>query len=146
MTTTEPKDKMVSRSAPIWTWTLLFAIFLLLVIMGWVKGCNKKAEAEKVREAENASTNAPTTTVVVVKKIGKEKTLYKFPPDGCITIFLRGDWTDYPKGGKISFTSLETGKVVLYDEPGVNSSSSLPAGNYLIRKVDPNAWGVEIWQ
>lgn len=80
-----------------------------------------------------------------IVKIGKEKTLHRFPTDGCITIFLRGDWSDYPKGGKISFTDLRTGKVVLYDEPGKNQSSSLPAGDYRICKVDPGAWGVEIW-
>lgn len=103
----------------------------------------KKAEANRVAAVQYTATHPP---VPVIIKTGKEKTLYQFPTDGCVTVFLRGNWSDYPIGGKINFIDPSTGKVVFIDEPGKQYGSSLPAGDYWICKVSPDATGVEIWQ
>ncbi|MEK7471408.1 MAG: hypothetical protein AAB623_02045 [Patescibacteria group bacterium] len=102
----------------------------------------QKASAElRARELAKAQPAIPTTSGEK-----KRRTLYVFPPDGCVTKFLQGDWSDYPKGkGRITFSD-STGKVVLTDEPGTYTGSKLPAGNYKICKKDPGAWGVEIWE
>jgi len=103
----------------------------------------KSAKSTASATAVYPTAAIPTPRVV---KIGQSKVLYRFGTDGCVTVTLRGNWSDYPKGGKISFTDLSTGTVVLYDEPGTATSSSLPPGDYRICKEDPSAWGVEIWQ
>ena len=89
----------------------------------------------------------PAPPAPIASSGGKHKTLYVFLPEGCLAEpkYLSGDWERYPKGGKIKFLDSQ-GKVVLIDEPGTYVPSSLPAGEYKICKVDPNAWGVEIWE
>ena len=100
----------------------------------------------KLQAATSSTAPAAPARTTVVKKIGQSKTLYRFGTDGCVTLPLRGGWSDYPKGGEIVFYSLETGQEVLRDKPGTVSGSSLPAGEYRICRYDPAAWGVEIWQ
>ena len=95
--------------------------------------------------ATSAAASVASAPVVVVKNVGQVKTPYRFGSDGCITKHLRGNWSSYPKGGEIVFTDLATGLPVLNDKPGTATGSSLPAGDYRICKVDPGAWGVEIW-
>ncbi len=87
---------------------------------------------------------APAPTRIV--KVGKERHQYTFPADGCVSVYLHGNWESYPIGGKISFRSQSSGEVVLYDDPKKQSHSSLPSGNYQICKVDPEAWRVDIFQ
>ena len=106
----------------------------------------ERAVAKLQAATSSTAPAAPVRTTVVVKKIGQSKTLYRFGTDGCVTLPLRGGWSDYPKGGEIVFYSLETGQEVLRDKPGTVSGSSLPAGEYRICRYDPAAWGVEIWQ
>lgn len=108
------------------------------------KVAEKKAQqAAELAAKEFAKTHPPAP--VNTSGSGKRRTMYVFPPDGCITKFLQGDWGDYPMGGKITFTD-STGKVVFEDGPGILTASKLPAGNYKICKKDPGAWGVEIWE
>jgi hypothetical protein len=119
---------------------------------GWRFLFGTTAERAVAKLQAASSSTASTSTVVYaapaprVVKIGQSKTLYRFGPDGCVTLPLRGGWSSYPKGGEIVFYSLETGQEVLRDKPGTVSGSSLPAGEYRICRYDPAAWGVEVWQ
>jgi hypothetical protein len=127
----------------------MVALGLLLLLIA--KSCSSHSPAApKARSAAPAtaaqtprSCEGPWTAPTVIQTPA-ERMLYRFDSDGCVTIHLSGNWSDYPKGGKISFTYLKTGRVVLIDKPGTDRSSSLPAGDYRVCKVNPDAWGVEI--
>jgi hypothetical protein len=118
-------------------------IGILFVFVGVYSKYSKPTPSPPPARSQ-ASPVAPTAPSVI--QVGKEKMLYRFGTDGCITKFLQGGWSDYPKGGEISFIDLSTGLTVLKDKPGTSTGSSLPPGNYRICKISPDAWGVDIWQ
>jgi hypothetical protein len=133
-------------------WRNIAYVILLLAAAFWYFKYYAPAHPEQGENQTQQTNKTPAQVgpvqppVVVIQKMGKEKTLYPFPSDGCVSVFLHGNWSDYPKGGEISFTSIASGDVVLKDKPGRQSNSSLPPGDYQICKVDPKATGVEIWQ
>jgi len=85
---------------------------------------------------------------VVIKKIGKSKTLYRFSDysDGIIRVFIKSDAEFYPKGGKIKILP-PSGKSWI-DEPGTSNMRPRENQGEFIFSL-PNgskAWGVEIWE
>lgn len=115
----------------------------------WVKipkGSYRRATDNKCVVGTPPPAGRPASTQHPAIRIGKVRTTYRFDQTGCVSVFLRGDWSSYPQGGGIVFTSLTTGQEVLHDRPGRQVNSSLAAGDYRICKEDPSAWGVEIWQ
>ncbi len=127
---------------------VIIAIVVLLVAMiagVFYLASSSSVTSAKKKAAQKAAEYARTHPPPLPIRIGKEKVLHRFGPDGCVTVPLAGNWSDYPKGGAISITSLATGQRVV-DEPGTKHTWSLPNGDYQVCKKDPGAWGVEIWQ
>jgi len=119
----------------------------LLVIVGYQYCRERRRDAAETLVALPISVAAPAA--VVTSKIGKERVLYRFTDfaDGCARVELRSDASFYPKGGKVRITPPAPGKP-WDDEPGVASSvdgADQRPGWYVICRVDPGAWGVEIW-
>jgi len=152
-----------------WVWTFGIIAILFVIVFG-IKSCNDNRKADKAgmknsavcknedakwvkipagfhknRRSGECVEGTPPPPAHTSSTSGKHKTLYVFPPDGCVTKHLQGNWERYPKGGKIKFLNSQ-GKVVLTDEPGTYVPSALPAGEYKICKASPSAWGVEIWE
>jgi hypothetical protein len=116
----------------------------------WVKipaGFSRSKEGKCVEGVSQKTLPAtPSRTVYVVQKVGPEETLHRFGEDGCVHLYLHGNWGDSPMGGKVSFLYKETGHIVLHDEPGTDHGASLPSGDYDICREEGKAWGVKIRQ
>lgn len=132
------------RAIPQWI-ALAIAFFM---IVSWMKSCGEEDEASS-QEASGQVTQPAPQQVVVVQKVGKEPTLYKFAdfPNDCAMMELRSDASFYPKGGAVTIHPPKGG-TPWKDVPGVPSTrdgTNQPPGWYMVCKDSPEAWGVEIW-
>ena len=145
-TTNNASPSPTIQSAPGWTWTVLGVICLLLLIVGGANSCHRKREARKAEEAREAvvATTSPAPTPIY--KIGKEPTTHRFESNGCVEIWLEGDWTSYPQplDAEIKFFNSKGEKVL--EQGATRRGSSLPPDSYRICRNSSGATGVQIWQ
>lgn len=111
----------------------LVAVVWLLSMSGCVVSC-----AYRTITAQPASSSTPTKS---------QRKLYLFSnfPDEIVRVKIRDGEVDfYPKGGEIEITTSTGNKIT--DSPGtVRPRLAFPSGEYQIKKLNPNAIGVEIW-
>lgn len=128
------------RSIP---WVKIFKIFIGVVIVVFIYRSYTRPAAPK--GPPPPQTQVPLT----IKKVDKERKLYKFSdyPSGCIKVPLESDASFYPKGGWVTIQPPHPAEP-WDDAPGILNKEEgklKPPGVYSIYKKDPNAWGIEIW-
>ncbi|MES3032102.1 MAG: hypothetical protein V4699_02560 [Patescibacteria group bacterium] len=126
------KEENSAQPAPGWTWMILGTILLLLAIAGGVRGCSKKAEADKEARKQTATASAPATHTVPAEKPWTFRTL-TVPANGLAVKLYKG-FKEWPKGGPVSIT-LPSGEVVS-DQPGVEVKFDEQDGIYIFM-ADP---------
>ena len=152
--TTSTAIKKAGQPSPVW---LVLIAVAVIVALGYNSYSSwrvaRQAEAARKQAAAKAvapPTPSPATTPAppVVQQIGQGKRLYRFSeqPSGCVERSLPANWSEYPKGGAVRVTDLETGKVLLIDKPGVENKTQFPPGKFGFCAEDADAWGVDIWE
>ncbi len=124
---------------PRWGWVIGLAAIGLVILGGWWF-FNHPKQPSTTSAASAPATPAPHNS--------REKRTYRFSdfPDGVIRVEIHpGEVDFYPKGGKIHIVP-PTPAVPWNDEPGTAMPRvARPPGMYTITHIDPNAWGVDIW-
>ncbi len=139
-TPTTPTSTTGVQSAP--AWPLVLVVMIILVGLG-IRSFAKWWSTP--------TTPSPPLQVVVVEQAPPRTLgpiLYKFGPDGCVIFPMRdGPYHSYPKGGSVTIY-IPDGRKPVKDTPGEDSKwgDSLPDGDYRACRLDPEAWGIEIWQ
>jgi len=136
--------------------TVLLLIALVLVIMQ-LKSYYKDHKKEKEEEAKDKKATAasyaathPVPAVIAtlppIVKIGREPTTHQFGSNGCVMVWLEGNWTSYPQplNTEIQFFDQHGRKVL--EQGAKKRGSSLYPGNYRICGAPgSHATGVQIW-
>ncbi len=151
------KDPAITKtSQSVWgVFPVIFGIILALVALWWIidarRDAKLKAGLERQARIQQELSEPPSAPRVVVQKVGKVPTLYKFAdhPSGCFSVPLDSDFDDYPNGppGHTKITITMPGGRVVEDEAGVDHDwGALPVGEYMFCRKDSGATGVEIWK
>jgi hypothetical protein len=128
---------------------VVITVVILFLAVSSSRSRIEQREATKKMVTIYAATHPPVVTAPpVVQKVGKERTLYKFAdyPNECAVMQLKSDASFYPKGGMVTIHP-PTGEP-WNDSPGVvntHEGTQQSAGLYRVCKINPDAWGVEIW-
>ncbi len=112
-------------------------IGMLLVVFLFSRGCNKPT----------ATPPQSVMTTIVIKKVGKQPTLYKFSDyaDNCVSLKIEVyDFYWYPKGGRV--TAFPPKGEPFVDTPGVDVKTHYEPGVWRWCAKDPGTIGIEVWQ
>ena len=110
---------------------------MLLVVFLFSRGCNKPT----------ATPPQSVMTTIVIKKVGKQPTLYKFSDyaDNCVSLKIEVyDFYWYPKGGRV--TAFPPKGEPFVDTPGVDVKTHYEPGVWRWCAKDPGTIGIEVWQ
>ena len=126
-----------------WGWIgIVLGILLVFLLFGG--GCSR---SRKNPALPPPSTNSVTTTMIVIKKVGKQPTLYKFNDyaDNCVLLKMEVyDFYWYSKGGRVTVFPPKGEPFV--DTPGVDVKTHYEPGVWRWCAKGPGAIGVEVWQ
>ena len=150
--TSGAKDPNVRESGQkVWTiFHSAFIVFILVVGVLAIKDTwarwKEAAEEEKAEAAAYIAAHPPTPQPAPIVKIGRQATTHSFGSNGCVVVWLEGDWISYPQplDAKLQFFD-QHGRLVL-EQGAKKKGASLYPGSYRIcRAPGSHGTGVQIW-